>query len=98
MSDAIHVVATLVAAEGKAEELQEALLSMLAPSRAEEGCVSYDLFRDRKNPDQFVFVEQWRDEEAIKEHGQAPHMTEAGAKLGGLLGGRPSIVRLAKVG
>ena len=98
MSDAIHVVATLEAAEGKAAELEAVLSSMLGPSMGDDGCVSYNLFEDRKTPGRFVFVEEWRDSDAIKAHGEAAHMAEAGSKLRGLLAGRPTIVRLRKVG
>ena len=98
MSEAIHVVATLEVADGKAEETEEVLQSMLGPTRAEDGCVRYELFRDRKEPSRFVFVEQWRDGEALEKHGQSAHIAEAGGRLRGLLAGRPSIRRLEKVG
>ena len=94
----VNVVATLTAADGKAEELEAVLLSMLPASRADDGCIRYELFRDGRDPNVFVFVEEWRDMDAVKAHGAQPHMAEAGNRMKGLLAGRPEIRYCRHVG
>ncbi len=91
MSGSIHVVAKLVAAAGKREELEVVLLGMLAPTRAEDGCIRYDLLSDTKDEDVFLFVEEWRDGEALRAHGQSAHLAAAGAQMKGLLAERASV-------
>src|SRR6185295_10251126 len=40
----------------------------VAKSRAEPGCVSYHVCEDVMAPGAFVFVEKWRDQEAVAAH------------------------------
>jgi len=41
---------------------------MLAPSRAEDGCVSYDFLEEIGAPGNFLFFERWRDKAALDTH------------------------------
>ncbi len=60
--------------EGKEEDLERHLLSLAAPTRAEPGCVLYDLYRspDRKN--HFMRLEVWTSPEALEAHKSTPHI------------------------
>ncbi|MDF3931498.1 putative quinol monooxygenase [Pseudomonas citronellolis] len=73
MSTPITLIAIIRAKPGRADALQARLADLRGPSRAEAGCVQYDLHRDRKDPDLIYMVEQWRDEAAIAEHEASPH-------------------------
>jgi quinol monooxygenase YgiN/quercetin dioxygenase-like cupin family protein len=59
--------------EGKEEELKQELLALEAPTRAEPGCIAYDLYQspDKK---QFMRFEVWRDAAALEAHKQTPHL------------------------
>ncbi len=59
---------------GKEEDLKEHLLSLAAPTRAEPGCVMYDLYQlpDRKH--EFLRFEIWSSLEALEAHKKAPHL------------------------
>lgn len=70
----IHVVATHEAAEGRAAALRAALGRLVSPSRAEEGCVQYDLHEDRAQPGYFVFYEIWRDQASFDAHASSAHL------------------------
>lgn len=53
-------------------ELEQACLAHSRRSRAEPGCVSHAVHRDLEDPNRLVFVEQWRDAEAVRAHFAVP--------------------------
>lgn len=89
----IVAVASLVASEGRGDELVEAFRECVEKSHGEEGCLKYALHRDKANPDHFVMVELWRSQEDLDSHGKQPHLADLMTKLGapGLFAGAPSL-------
>ena len=64
-----YVVFVLLRARaGRADELQARLLRQVGPTRAEPGCLQYDLARDRTDPDRFFFYEAYTDLAAFQAH------------------------------
>lgn len=45
-------------------------------SRAEPGCISYRLYEDSEIENDFVFVEEWESDEALRRHFATPHIAE----------------------
>jgi quinol monooxygenase YgiN len=76
VSKEITVIARLKAKEGKEENLRETLLGLIQPSRADEGCISYNLHVDPENPALFMFHEIWTSKEALDKHLATPHLQE----------------------
>lgn len=98
MADApVIVIARVVAAPGRDEDLRVVLEGLVAPTRAEPGCLRYDLVRDRAEPGVFTFVEEWSDDAALDRHFQTPHFIAAGERLGPLVAEAPDIRRCVKV-
>jgi quinol monooxygenase YgiN len=65
--------------------LKPHMLTMLAASRAEDGCETYSYGEDVAEPGLIRVFESWRDQAAIDAHFKAPHMAEwraACAQLG----------------
>jgi len=61
------------------------MLTMLAASRAEDGCETYSYGFDAKVEGLIRIFEVWRDQAAIEAHFNSPHMAPwraAGAELG----------------
>ena len=65
--------------------------------RAEDGCIEYNIamdaegmggFQTKFGNDTFVFVEKWRDAQALKAHAAAPHMAAYAAKVKDLIASR----------
>ncbi|WP_186055169.1 putative quinol monooxygenase [Burkholderia gladioli] len=81
------VVAVITAEPAHADAVEQALQAAVLAVRAEPGCIQYDLHRDQSKPGRFVMIEQWRDAQAQKAHG------EAGAfrKLSTVLDGRATL-------
>ncbi len=50
-------------------------MELVSESRKEEGCISYSLFQDLKNTNEYVFVEEWKDQKAIDDHNSTIHFT-----------------------
>lgn len=56
-------------------DLVKAELEKLIPiTRAEAGCLQYDLHQDNENPAYFMFYENWESRELWQTHMNAPHM------------------------
>jgi quinol monooxygenase YgiN len=91
----LSVTAKLRVNEGKAEEFIAAAAKMIAAVKEKEAgsTLSYELFRSTTDPNLFLFLESYTDEEALRAHSQTPHMAEFGATLRGLLAGRAEISR-----
>lgn len=67
--------------EGKSEELIKIYEQLIALTRKEDGCISYGLYRDEKNPRLFALMEEWRDAGALDRHLQTEHFKTLVPKL-----------------
>jgi quinol monooxygenase YgiN len=68
------IIGTVVAKPEKREELYSVLMAQVAPTRAEEGCVSYDFHCDHADPNVFVFYENFVDRDALEAHLKMPYL------------------------
>jgi len=50
--------------------------SFIKPSRAEAGCVEYDLFQSATDEQVFYFFEKWKDDQAFQEHSSQSFLQE----------------------
>lgn len=78
----LTIVATLTAKPGKEDELLPLLKALVAPTRAEAGCINYELHRSHEQPGTFVFTESWASRELWDAHMKSPHLVEFGEKQG----------------
>ncbi|WP_433679059.1 putative quinol monooxygenase [Nocardia sp. CA-119907] len=58
----------------RAAELRELLLSLVAPTRAEDGALEYHFHEDKNDPDTFVFYEVCRSKAELDRHLALPHV------------------------
>lgn len=72
------VTAKWTAKEGSQDQVREAILKLIEPSRAEPGNLYYQPNQDPDDPRVFFFYEQYADEDAYKAHGTSEHFTEHG--------------------
>lgn len=73
MSTPLTLITTIAAAPGHTEALERELRALVAPSRAEAGCLQYDLHQDRHDSHLFYMIEQWRDDAALERHQNTEH-------------------------
>ena len=93
----ISLTAKLTAAEGKADELREALVALVAAGESEPGLEVYSVHGSPDDASVFTFFELYADEEALAVHGKGDEMKAAMGALGGLLAGRPEITMLSPI-
>lgn len=93
----LHVVATVPVKAGSEAGMRAALNELAAATRAEEGCLAYDLYESQGAPGTFVTLERWADQAALDAHLQTPHVTAAFAAAGDHLSGAVAIHPLAPI-
>lgn len=77
----LSLVAFLYAIPGKETALAAHLGSLVEHSRAEEGCINYDVHQSDDDPTVFVMYENWADRAALDLHFAMPYMQETLAVL-----------------
>lgn len=70
----LTIVARILAKEGKNKLVKDALLQLINPTRAEEGCIDYILHQDNENENLFLFYENWENRDLWQAHMQTPHI------------------------
>ena len=86
-----EVVAVLTAKAGSEGIVGAALHDLVAPTRAEPGCISYRLFTSASSPQTFVTIERWRSEADVAAHMQSAHIAAALVAAGEHLAEAPGI-------
>ena len=71
---ALTILAQITAAAGKGPLVRGELEKLVTPTRAENGCLQYDLHIDNENPEFFVFYENWESRDLWQTHMDAPHL------------------------
>ncbi|MDD4796908.1 MAG: putative quinol monooxygenase [Eubacteriales bacterium] len=68
----------------------EATRELVAQTRLEPGNISYAVGKEEGSDDTYVFVESWKDAQALDDHGKLPHFTRGMAAIAPLLAGKPT--------
>ena len=74
MAGQLTVVAHLRALNGQIQETKAFLTGLIAPTRAEPGCLEYWLHQDDEDPAEFTFYENWTSREEWDNHMELPHL------------------------
>ena len=85
MAEKLTVVARVRAKAGKEDEVQQTLLALVAPTRAEPGCLNYDLHQSLDDPALFLFYENWASKPHLEAHAQSAHIQAFRARAVALL-------------
>jgi len=64
---------TFIAKEGSEGKMKELLSAMVVPSKAEKGCLFYEIFQYENEPRRFMAVETWENEESLDGHKASAH-------------------------
>ena len=72
--DGCFIIARSRARDGRVEKAAELLRGFLDPSRTEERCLFYDLYRDHEDRNLFVIVDGWRDRAAFDAYAGGVHV------------------------
>ena len=86
----LHVMAIIQVQPEHLSTVSSAMTALAAKSRAEPGCVRYELFQRRGEP-VLVTQESWADAAAEAAHMSGPNIAAAFAAVGKLLAAAPEI-------
>jgi len=64
---------TFIAKDGCEQDLKELLEMMVVPSKAENGCLNYNIYSYKNNPKKFMAVETWENNDSLDGHKTSPH-------------------------
>ena len=81
----LTVIASLKAKPGQEAALFAALNALVGPTRAEKGCILYEMHRSHENPGWFIFNELWETRPLWDAHMATPHLTAFSAKQDALV-------------
>ena len=70
----VTVVVRIKSKPGMEAQVKQELFGLLAPTRAEAGCINYDLHASPEDPAKFLFHENWTSEAALEAHFETPHI------------------------
>lgn len=76
MGNKLTIVAKIEANPDKVELVKAELLKLIPITRAEAGCIQYDLHQDNDSPNVFVFYENWESRELWQDHMNNTHLAE----------------------
>ncbi len=93
----LTVVAHVKAQPGKENQLRQELLSLVGPSRKDEGCLNYDLHQGAEDPALFYFHETWVSKELWNRHMQKPELQATLARAAQLVAELPKITLWDKI-
>ena len=72
----LTIVANIHAKPDKIELVRAELEKLIDTTRAEEGCIQYDLHQDNENPAHFLFYETWESRDLWQTHMNAAHLSD----------------------
>ncbi|MFS4466619.1 putative quinol monooxygenase [Maribacter sp. 2210JD10-5] len=75
-NEILTIVANIHAKPEHVERVKSELIKLIAPTRAEEGCLNYDLHQDNVNENHFMFYENWASRALWQKHMQSEHILE----------------------
>ena len=93
----LTVIAQIKAKPGKENQVRQELLSLVAPSRKDAGCVNYDLHQSPDNPALFLFHENWTSKAHLDAHLQKPDLQAVLGRVGQLVAEPPQITLWEKI-
>ena len=72
----LTIVAHIKAKTENIEAVKAELEKLIPITRAEQGCMQYDLHQDNDNPGHFLFFENWESRELWHTHMNAQHLQD----------------------
>ena len=70
----VTVLATIKAKKGLEETVKNEIMSLLSPTRAEPGCLNYDLHQSCDDNAVFMLYENWVSKEDLDKHLAMPYL------------------------
>jgi quinol monooxygenase YgiN len=95
--DTVHIVAHAVARADQEGRVREEFETLVEPTRAEPGCISYELLVNIENSSDFLFLQEYVSDDAFQAHLDSKHVAGAIAHAVPLLVASPDIRRYRRL-
>lgn len=89
----VRVVARVNVRPDKLQDTLDAFNALVSATRAEEGCISYEVLQNAEDPHDITFVEEWKSNEALDSHFATEHFGAVASRAAELLTAPPDIRR-----
>ena len=86
--DAVTLIVQLRPRDGQDLLLEAELRALVGPTRKEDGCLTYDLYRATEGPSAYMLHEVWASREDHTRHTNTPHFLRWNALKDALLASR----------
>lgn len=74
MEETVIVISHIRARRGYEAIVRDTLKKLIAPARAEEGCLDYKLYESATEATLFVLYQVWASEKHLKSHNESVHV------------------------
>ena len=81
----LTIIANVKAKSDKIDFVKRELEKLIPTTRAENGCLQYDLHQDNNNPGHFLFFENWESRETWQIHMNNQHLEDYRAATEGMI-------------
>ncbi|MGD8335618.1 MAG: putative quinol monooxygenase [Desulfobacterales bacterium] len=81
----VTVIARIKAKPGLEEMVKREVMNLVSPTRAEAGCINYDLHLSSEDPALLMLYENWVSKKALDEHLAMPYLEAFKTKAGEIL-------------
>ena len=72
----LTIVANIKAQADQVDLVKSELLKLIDTTRAEQGCINYDLHQNNEHPAHFLFYENWESRELWQAHMANQHLKD----------------------
>lgn len=86
--DAVTLIVQLRPRDGQEMLLEAELRALVGPTRKEDGCLTYDLYRSAEGPSAYILHEVWASREDHTRHTNTPHFLRWNARQDAVLASR----------
>ena len=93
----VKLIAHLHTKPAQADAVAAALLELAGPSRAEAGCLMYDVCRSKADRNKLLVLEEWESQAVLDAHMATPHFKAFVERIGSALAGEPELEFLERL-
>lgn len=88
----LTLFATMTVKPAHMDEACDALDAIVAPTRAEDGCLTFEARRATDGSNRMMIFEEWTGRDALDQHMAMPYVTDLFARYRGWLEREPELV------
>ncbi len=78
----VKIIASITTQSDKIEFVKQEALKLIEPTRKEDGCIEYQLFENKEDSGNLIFVETWESEDLLQKHLQSEHLQAFAKSIG----------------